>query len=83
MTMRRLKISRGGQVSVPAEVRERWQTSTVTAEDRGDHLVLRPAADDPIAALRGSLRDVAGLSTGALRRQAREDEAAAEHRRES
>ena len=46
-------ISKGGQVSVPASVRKRWGTRAVLAEDRGDRLVLRPAPDDPIAAVRG------------------------------
>jgi bifunctional DNA-binding transcriptional regulator/antitoxin component of YhaV-PrlF toxin-antitoxin module len=48
----RLKISKGGQVSVPAAVRQRWDTSVVSAEDHGDHLVLRPVPEDPRAILR-------------------------------
>ncbi len=51
--MKRLVISRGGQVSVPAAVRKRWGTSTVIAEDLGDQLVLRPVPDDPVAAVSG------------------------------
>ena len=51
----RLRISRGGQVSVPAAIRKRWRTSTVVFEDRGDHVVLRPAPDDPIEAAMGAL----------------------------
>lgn len=50
---KRLAISSGGQISVPAAVRKRWGTRTVLAEDQGDHLVLRPAPDDPVAAIRG------------------------------
>jgi bifunctional DNA-binding transcriptional regulator/antitoxin component of YhaV-PrlF toxin-antitoxin module len=50
---KRLVISSGGQISVPAAVRKRWGTRTVLAEDQGDQLVLRPAPDDPIAAVRG------------------------------
>jgi len=49
----RLVISKGGQISVPAAVRKRWGTRAVLAEDNGDQLVLRPAPDDPIAAVRG------------------------------
>jgi hypothetical protein len=41
-------------VSVPAEVRKRWRTRTVLAEDRGDHVVLRPVPDDPVAAAVGA-----------------------------
>jgi bifunctional DNA-binding transcriptional regulator/antitoxin component of YhaV-PrlF toxin-antitoxin module len=51
--MQRLKITSGGQVSIPAAVRRRWGTNTVMAEDRGDHLVLRPVPDDPVAAAHG------------------------------
>lgn len=80
MAMKHLKISRGGQVSIPAEVRHRWGTSRLNVEDRGDSLVLRPAPDDPIAAFRGSL---AGLSktSAELREIARGDERTAESRR--
>lgn len=81
MAMKRLKISRGGQVSVPAAVRGRWRTNTVVAEDRGDHLVLRPAPDDPIAAARGALKDELEVDTDTMRREAREDELRSAERR--
>ncbi len=81
MAMKRLKISRGGQVSVPADVRKRWQTSTVVAEDLGDRLVLRPVADDPIAAARGSLRSNVRRTSEEIRRRARADERRSETRR--
>lgn len=42
---KRLSISRGGQVSVPATVRKRWRTNTILAEDHGDHVILRPVLD--------------------------------------
>lgn len=73
MLMKRLKISSGGQVSVPANVRKRWNTSTVIAEDLGDHLVLRPVPDDPIEATRGILKDVP-VSSAEMRKQARAEE---------
>ena len=79
--MKRLRITRGGQVSVPADVRHRWGTSVVTVEDRGDEIVLRPAPDDPIAAARGALREHGTVDTNELRRQARDDERAAAARR--
>lgn len=82
MAMRRLRISRGGQVSVPANVRHRWGTNTVLAEDRGDALVLRPAEDDPLKALRGSLKGRLEQSSKQLRAVARDDEKAALNRRE-
>jgi len=56
MFMRTATISKGGQLSVPAEIRHRWGVARVLVEDRGDSFVVRPFPDDPIGALRGSLR---------------------------
>lgn len=78
----RMKISKGGQISIPAPIRHRWGTSVVALEDLGDRIVLEPAADDPIAAAEGALaEDLGGLDVGELRRAAREDEHLAERRR--
>jgi len=58
MTMaRRMKISKGGQLSVPATIRSRWQTNTVVIDDRGDHLVVRPVVDDRVGATFGIFAD--------------------------
>jgi AbrB family looped-hinge helix DNA binding protein len=76
------KITRGGQVSLPATIRRRWGTKRVAVDDRGDHIVLRPVPDDPIAAARGSLKGLVSVPTARLREIAREDEATAErHKR--
>lgn len=77
--MRSVKISRGGQISVPAEVRHRWNTSRVLVEDRGDSLVITPAADDVISAARGAL--TGAPSSDELRERARRDERVADRRR--
>ena len=74
------KITAGGQVSLPASIRRRWATTSVSVEDAGDHVILRPLPDDPIAAARGALKGKID-STSALRARARKDEAAAERRR--
>lgn len=81
MIMKRLKISAGGQVSVPAEVRHRWKTKVVVADDRGDHLVLRPAPEDPIEAALGAFKDYPGPSVDEMRRESREEEREAEERK--
>ena len=81
MIMKRLRISAGGQVSVPAAVRQRWKTKIVVADDRGDHLILRPAPEDPIEAARGAFKDYPGPDTDELRRQFREEEREAEERK--
>ncbi|HLI32445.1 MAG TPA: hypothetical protein VKU89_06885 [Solirubrobacteraceae bacterium] len=78
----RVKISKGGQVSIPAPIRHRWATSTLTLEDCGERLILTPAADDPIAAAEGALRqELPALDLDSLRKAAREDDQAAERRR--
>lgn len=80
----RMKITRGGQISIPASIRRRWATSTLTLRDEGGRLVIEPAADDPIAAADGALaNDFKGVDTSALRRAARSDDAAGEIRRTS
>jgi hypothetical protein len=48
-------------------------------EDNGDHLVVRPVPDDPVAAARGALKGRIGPSEK-LRARARADERAAEER---
>jgi bifunctional DNA-binding transcriptional regulator/antitoxin component of YhaV-PrlF toxin-antitoxin module len=80
MIMRTLKVTRGGQISVPAEIRRRWGTSTLALEDLGDRLVLTPAPDDPIAAARGALAAESPTESASLRRAAREAEATAQRR---
>ena len=79
--MPRVKLSKGGQISVPAAIRHRWGGSTIALEDHGDHVILRPAPDDPIAAARGDLKDVAGEATSEeMRKEARAEDAELERR---
>ena len=70
-------------MSVPATVRKRWHTRTVLAEDRGDHLVLRPVADDPVEAAVGVFAaQIGGLGSDEAKRLDREEELSAEERLE-
>jgi bifunctional DNA-binding transcriptional regulator/antitoxin component of YhaV-PrlF toxin-antitoxin module len=80
MIMKTLKVTRGGQISVPAEIRRRWGTSTLAMEDLGDRVVLTPAPDDPIAAARGALAQ-STTHSASLRAAAREAETGAARRR--
>jgi AbrB family looped-hinge helix DNA binding protein len=50
----RSTVTRGGQITLPAEVRRRWGSQRVLMLDRGDHVVVRPVPADPVDALRGS-----------------------------
>lgn len=77
-----MRVTKGGQISIPAAIRHRWATSTVVLDDQGDRIVIEPAPDDPIAAAEGALARVFGtVDTVRLRRAARDDERAAESRR--
>lgn len=80
-----MKVSRNGQVSLPADVRRRWGTDLVLVLDLGTHVVMRPVSADReanIDAVLGRYRTGDGPSTEELRRQAREEEAEAEDRKE-
>lgn len=75
------KVTRNGQISLPAPIRRRWQTREVRIIDHGDRVEVLPLADDPIAAVRGMVpRWPGGLE--AMREEAREEEREAEERRE-
>jgi AbrB family looped-hinge helix DNA binding protein len=77
----RLKITSGGQVSLPAAIRRRWGTRSVSIEDRGGEVVLRPVPDDPIRAVRGMLKGRTHLSTDEIRQREREEDARIEARK--
>lgn len=79
---KRMRITRGGQISIPATVRHRWGTSAIALEDQGNRLVIEPVPDDPIAAAEGALADeFSKIDLGRARRAARRAEALAEARR--
>jgi hypothetical protein len=78
--MKTARISRGGQIQVPADIRRRWHTESVLLEDRGEAMVIRPLPADPIGAARGSLRGP-GPTTEEAREILRREEAEAEDRR--
>jgi AbrB family looped-hinge helix DNA binding protein len=80
MIMRFLMISKGGQISIPADVRKRWRTRRLQVEDRGDEIVIRPAPEDPIAAAEGALKGRLNLTSEEMRAQGRDEEAAIEAR---
>lgn len=81
MIMKYLMISKGGQISVPADVRKRWGTRRLRLEDRGDEIVITPAPEDPIAAARGIFKGRSKYTSEELRRMEREEEAEIEERK--
>jgi bifunctional DNA-binding transcriptional regulator/antitoxin component of YhaV-PrlF toxin-antitoxin module len=48
------KVTPNGQISLPAELRRRWQTSAVLVIDRGSYAIVRPVPEDVPTALRGA-----------------------------
>ena len=48
-----INITERGQISIPAEIRHKWNVRRVLLVDEGDRLVLRPVPEDPIAAVLG------------------------------
>jgi bifunctional DNA-binding transcriptional regulator/antitoxin component of YhaV-PrlF toxin-antitoxin module len=80
MAPTKAKVTRNGQVSLPAELRRRWQASTVLVLDRGDYAIVRPIPHDPVAALLGAHAG-AGVTAEQARTAEREAEAAQQSRR--
>jgi len=75
------RITTSGQVSIPAEVRRRWQTRNVAVEDHGDHVVVRPVPEDPIAAVRGIFKPFMTTTVGEAKSRLREENAETEKRK--
>jgi bifunctional DNA-binding transcriptional regulator/antitoxin component of YhaV-PrlF toxin-antitoxin module len=48
------KVTRNGQISLPAELRRRWQSGAVLVIDRGSYAIVRPVPDDVVTMLRGA-----------------------------
>ena len=71
------RVTSSGQISLPAEVRRRWGAKVVVIVDAGDRVIVRPAPDDPIGALRGKYASTAS-SSGRMRAEARAEEAEGE-----
>jgi bifunctional DNA-binding transcriptional regulator/antitoxin component of YhaV-PrlF toxin-antitoxin module len=67
------KVTRNGQVSLPAELRHRWGAGSVLVIDRGDYAIVRPVPDDIIATLQGAF-----AGPGPTAEQARAAERAAD-----
>lgn len=75
-----MKVSRNGQVSIPADARARWNADLVVVVDLGDRVVMRPLPDDPVGEMVGKYRR--GPATDLARRRGRtEDVAAAKRKR--
>jgi AbrB family looped-hinge helix DNA binding protein len=72
--MKAAKVTKDGRISIPASIRRRWGTASLTLEDLGDRLVLRPVPADSIVEARGALVGELALTSEQLRARARADE---------
>jgi bifunctional DNA-binding transcriptional regulator/antitoxin component of YhaV-PrlF toxin-antitoxin module len=81
--MWRHRITSAGQVSIPAEVRERWAASNVLIVDEGDRIVMQPVPENPLEAIRGILKGKgrSDLSAADAVRQARNEDNDASERK--
>jgi bifunctional DNA-binding transcriptional regulator/antitoxin component of YhaV-PrlF toxin-antitoxin module len=77
---REARISKGGQIQIPAEVRKRWATDEVMVQDYGTYLRIVPIPDDPIGAVMGALAGP-GPTANEMKQMLREEEAEAEERK--
>ena len=77
-----MKVSANGQVSIPAEVRARWNTEKVVIADMGDYIVIGPMSENPLDELVGKY-PARGPSTDEMRRMDREEDARYEAKREA
>ncbi|MGH9271034.1 MAG: AbrB/MazE/SpoVT family DNA-binding domain-containing protein [Ilumatobacteraceae bacterium] len=81
MTPATVKVTDAGQMSLPAELRRRWQVERVLVIDHGDHAEIRPLPDDIFARLRGKYAGLEGTTSEQMRAESRAEELAAEERR--
>lgn len=80
MTAARAKVTRNGQVSLPAELRHRWGADSVLVVDRGDYAIVRPIPKDAVTALKGAFAGP-GPTSEKVRAAEREADAEAGSRR--
>lgn len=77
-----MKISRNGQISLPAETRRRWGVDHVVVVDLGDQVIVAPVEDpeNPRKGLYGKYAGP-GPTTDELRRMTKEDDEASDRRK--
>ena len=69
-----MKISRNGQISIPADVRKRWNTDRVIVMDTKDGLIVRPFDPDFVRNLRGKYKHLYTTSVDEGRRETRAEQ---------
>ncbi len=77
-----MKISRNGQISIPADVRKRWNTDRVIVMDTKGGLIVRPFDPDLVHNLRGKYKHLVTETSDEMRRAIREEQAEREDERD-
>jgi len=75
-----INVTDRGQISIPADIRHRWQVRRVLLVDDGDTVTLRPVPDDPIAAVTGKYAWL-GTDSDSIRAEERAADLERENRR--
>ncbi len=78
MSTKQAKVTRNGQVSLPADIRHRWNAGSVLIVDRGGYAIVRPIPADLVGELQGS-----HAGPGPNTDEARAAEREAQHAREA
>ena len=76
-----LKITSSGQVSIPADIRRRWNVTRLRMVDHGDHVTFEPIPDNPWEAAIGAFPNISGVTVDQMRALERQEELEREERR--
>jgi AbrB family looped-hinge helix DNA binding protein len=75
-----MKVTQGGQISIPAEVRRRWNTDRVVVIDTPDGLIVRPFDPNAADRIMGKYHRPGAMTSDEMRRIARDEDAEREAR---
>ena len=75
-----MKVTQGGQISIPADVRRRWNTDRVVVIDTPDGLIVRPFDPNAADRIMGKYTQPGAMNSDEMRRIAREDDVQREAR---
>jgi len=76
----RIRLSKGGRLSLPTHIRRRWATDSLVLEDRGDRVILRPIPQDAITRAVGAFASK-DMTSSRARDQMRREEQEAQNRK--
>jgi AbrB family looped-hinge helix DNA binding protein len=75
-----MKVTLGGQISIPADVRRRWNTDRVVVIDTPDGLIVRPFDANAADRIMGKYARRDAMTSDEMRRSSRDEDAMREAR---